>query len=189
RSDWAHASANEPVLPAIVTELGANLVNSCPQGGVLLTGSDLENLAVWNAILAAHRRPDLTPIIPRLYATDARYRASLAHALAVDTALGIRAAMTEVATHRAVCATPLADSAAIPVGSVTAVRLVRVSGPDTVAAPDYLAFTAFLATARAGRSVWLADVMRSYATAARENPQLCRSIFGQVADRPDDVCR
>ncbi|MGH7733796.1 MAG: hypothetical protein ACREOE_08900, partial [Gemmatimonadales bacterium] len=141
------------------------------------------------AILAAHLRPDITPIVPRLYATDARYRSSLARALAVDTALGIRSAMTRVAAHRAVCATPLADSAAIPAGDITVVRLVRVSGPDTVAAPDYLVFTAFLATARAGHSVWLADVMRSYTTAARENPELCRSIFGQVADRPDDVCR
>lgn len=188
RADWGDASANDPALPAIVTELGANLVNSCPQGGVLLTGSDLENLAVWNAILSAHRRTDIIPVVPRLYATDARYRASLARALSVDPGLGIRTAMTQVAAHRAVCATPLADSAAIPVGHATVVRLVRVTGPDTVAAPDYLAFTAFIATARAGRSVWLPDVTRSYAAAAGDNPALCRSIFGQVVDRPDDVC-
>ncbi|MGB7211522.1 MAG: hypothetical protein WBC97_02745 [Gemmatimonadales bacterium] len=188
RADWAQASANDPALPGIVTELGANLVNSCPEGGVILTGSDLENLGVWSAILTAHRRTDIVPIVPRLYATDARYRTSLARALGVDPALGIRAAMTQVAGRRAVCATPLADSAAVPGGTVTVVRLVRVTGPDTVTAPDYLTFTSFLATARAGRSVWLADVMRSYAAAAGHNPALCRSIFGQVADRPDDVC-
>lgn len=179
----------EAVLPGLVAELGANLVNSCPAGGVLLTGSDLENLAVWNAILSAHHRADVLPVVPRLYATDARYRTSLAHELGVDSSLGIRRAMSEVAAHRAVCATPLADSAAIPIGEITPVRLVRVVGPDTVATSDLLSFTSFIATARAGRSVWLADVMRSYATAAARNPVLCRSIFGQLADRPDDACR
>lgn len=189
RADAERPPADAAALPGLVTELGANLVNSCPAGGVLLTGSDLENLAVWDAILSGHHRQDVIPVVPRLYATDLRYRASLARELDVDTALGIRAAMTEVAAHRAVCATPLADSAAIPLGPVTAVRLVRVVGPDTAATADLLSFTAFIATARAGRSVWLADVMRSYATAAAGNPVLCRSIFGQVADRPDDACR
>lgn len=187
-ADWGRPAATA-ALPGVVTELGANLVNSCPSGGVLLTGSDLENLAVWNAILVSRHRVDVVPVVPRLYATDARYRASVARELGVDSALGVRNAMAEVARHRPVCATPLADSAAVPAGAATVVRLVRVSGADTSATADLLTFTSFVATARAGRSVWLPDVMKSYATAAARNPALCRSIFGQVADRPDDACR
>ena len=188
RADWSRSTAAPPT-PDIVAELGANLVSSCPSGGVILTGSDLENFAVWNAILAAHRRTDVIPVIPRLYATDTRYRASLARTLGVDPALGVRPAMAEVARHHPVCATPLADSAAVPAGGVTILRLVQVSGTDTAVTSDFLSFTSFIATSRAGSSVWLADVLRSYAAAARRNPALCRSIFSQIADRPDDVCR
>jgi hypothetical protein len=188
RADWAAPRPDEPPLPDLVLEFGGNLVRSCPSGGVILTGSDLENVAVWSAILESHLRTDLLPLIPSLYATDARYRASVARELDVDPALGVRAALTEVARRRPVCATPLADSAAVPAGALTVVRLARVAGADTDATADYLTFTAFIATARAGRSVWLPDVVRSYAAAARRNAALCRSAFSQVTDRPADVC-
>ncbi|MFI5234883.1 MAG: hypothetical protein ACHQXA_04165 [Gemmatimonadales bacterium] len=187
RADWT--STDPAALPDLITELGQNLVNSCPARGVMLTGSDLENFAVWSAILDGHHRVDLLPVIPRLYAIDARYRASVARTLGVDSALGVRAAMAGAAVHRPICATPLADSAAIPIASGAVVRLVRVIGTDTAVTSDFLTFTALLATTRASRSVWLADVLRSYAAAARRNPALCRSAFSQVADRPDDVCR
>lgn len=188
-ADWARPVAGEVPLPDLVLEFGGNLVNSCPADGVVLTGSDLENFAVWAAILESHLRADLVPVIPRLYATDARYRSSMARTLGVDSALGVRAAMTEVARRRPVCATPLADSAAVPAGRVAVVRLTRVTGTDTLPTEDHLTFTAFVANARAGRSVWLPDVLRSYAAAAAVNPALCRSAFALVTDRPDDVCR
>jgi hypothetical protein len=185
----AHATAPAAPVSALIREFGDNLVASCPAGAVIETGSDLETVAVWTALVAADGAADLTPVIPRLYATDARYRASLAATLGVDPSLGIRAAMEQVAEHRAVCATPLADSAAIPAMPLAAVRLARVTGGDSLRHGSYLTFTAFVATARAGRSVWLPEVLRSYAAAARRNPALCGSAFAQVADRPDDVCR
>lgn len=189
RTDWSRSAAGEVPLPDVVLEFGGNLVNSCPADGVILTGSDLENFAVWAAILESHLRTDLIPVIPRLYATDTRYRASVARTLGVDSALGVRAAMTEVARRRPICATPLADSAAVPPGPVAVVRLTRVTGVDTLATAEHLSFTAFTANARAGRSVWLPDVLRSYAAAAARNPMLCRSAFALVADRPADICR
>src|SRR3954466_7001814 len=36
-----------PAMPAFLVELGANLLTSCPAGGVLLTGNDLESVSVW----------------------------------------------------------------------------------------------------------------------------------------------
>ena len=36
-----------PVMPQYLVELGLNLLTSCPSGGVLVTGGDLEALSVW----------------------------------------------------------------------------------------------------------------------------------------------
>ncbi len=50
-SGWAAGghmrSSRAPALPGFILELGANLLSSCPVGGVLLVGSDLEALSVW----------------------------------------------------------------------------------------------------------------------------------------------
>src|SRR5215208_4786539 len=39
--------AGAPPLPPFILELGGNLLSSCPVGGVLLVGNDLEALSVW----------------------------------------------------------------------------------------------------------------------------------------------
>src|SRR5215204_2235089 len=48
-SGWASArrGSRAPALPGFILELGANLLSSCPVGGVLLVGSDLEALSLW----------------------------------------------------------------------------------------------------------------------------------------------
>ncbi|HET7042981.1 MAG TPA: hypothetical protein VFI13_13265 [Gemmatimonadales bacterium] len=176
------------VLPAPIVEFGLNLVASCPSGGVLLTGDPLETLAVWYAELELGRRPDLLPLEPSLYATDARYRAQMARALGVDTALVVQRALALVATHRPVCLAPMADAAAMPDGSRTPVRLVLVSGPAAAPADLHLAFTDFIAAERAGHSIWVPELLRIYQVASRQNPLLCQSLFAQLGDRPVGAC-
>ena len=80
-------------------ELGANLLASCPAGGVLLTGSELEALSVWYGSL---ERPslDVLPIRPDLYATDSLYRQRMAAAMGVDPALPVQRALATVAPRR-----------------------------------------------------------------------------------------
>src|SRR5215210_9092541 len=50
-SGWVAAghtrSSEAPAVPPFIVELGTNLLSSCPVGGVLLVGSDLEALSVW----------------------------------------------------------------------------------------------------------------------------------------------
>src|SRR6266545_4113347 len=75
-----------PPMPAFIVELGANLLTSCPAGGVLLTGNDLESVSVWYG--SQDRAPfDVLPIHPDLYATDSVYRLRMAAAMGVDPAL------------------------------------------------------------------------------------------------------
>lgn len=178
----------EVVLPPAVAELGLNLVASCPENGVLLTGDPLETLAAWYAEFELGRRADLVPIEPSLYATDARYRGQMARALGVDSGVAVQRALGLVAQHRPVCLSPLADAAAMPEGTRTAVRLVLVTGPATPPADAHLAFTEFLEAERAGRSVWVPELLRIYQVASRANPLLCQSLFAQMGDRTVGAC-
>ena len=176
------------VLPPPVVELGLNLVASCPTDGVLLTGDPLETLAVWYAELELGRRPDLLPLEPSLYATDARYRGQMARALGVDSGVAVQRALALVSAHRTVCLAPLADAAAMPDGNRSAVRLVLVTGPAAPPADLHLTFTDFLAAERAGNSVWVPELLRIYQVASRANPLLCQSLFAQMGDRPVGAC-
>ncbi|HEX7917954.1 MAG TPA: hypothetical protein VF454_01050 [Gemmatimonadales bacterium] len=175
-------------LPAPVIELGLNLVASCPSGGVLLTGDPLETLAVWFATQELGLRADLLPILPALWATDARYRGQMARSLGVDSAVAIQRALALVSQRRVICLAPLADAAAMPEGPRTAVRLVLVTGEATAPADQHLAFTDFIASERAGRSVWTPEILRIYQVASQSNPLLCRSLFAQLGDRPVGAC-
>ena len=176
------------VLPPPVVELGMNLVASCPEDGVLLTGDPLETLAAWYAEFELGRRADLVQVEPSLYATDARYRGQMARALGVDSSVAVQRALGLVSRHRPVCLSPLADAAAMPEGTRTAVRLVLVTGPATPPADAHLAFTEFLEAERAGHSVWVPELLRIYQVASRANPLLCQSLFAQIGDRPVGAC-
>ena len=175
-------------LPPLVVELGRNLIASCPTGGVLLTGDALETLAVWFATLEQGRRPDLLPLLPSLWATDATYRGQMARSLGVDSSVVIQRALGLVAARRPICLAPLADAAAMPEGVRTPVRLVLVTGRATPSSDEHLTFGAFLAGDRSGRSVWIHEVLRIYQVAAQSNPLLCQSLFAQMGDRPVGAC-
>ena len=78
-------------------------VDSCPSGGVLLTGSDLEAVSVWYG--SQQRAPfDVLPIRPDLYATDSLYRLRMAAAMGVDPACRSQRALAAVAASRHRCA-------------------------------------------------------------------------------------
>ena len=60
--------------PSYLVEAGRNLVLSCPIGGVMVTGSDLEATGVWSIVLRGHDRADLILFLPALYAAWFRVR-------------------------------------------------------------------------------------------------------------------
>lgn len=180
----AHASA--PPMPGYIVELGANLLTSCPAGGVLLTGSDLEAVSVWYG--GQDAPVDVLPIRPDLYATDSLYRARMAAAMGVDPALPVQRALAEVAARRAVCLSPSTDLAAAPALAWIPFRLARVSRPAPPSA-DALTVTELLKAARQAPSPWVVDVRTVYDSAARYNVLLCSSLLLYFGDTPPPACR
>jgi hypothetical protein len=175
-----------PSLPPYLVELGLNLVRSCPAGGILLTGDDLETAVVWHALLAQRARPDLVTLKPGLYATDARYRARLAAALGVDSALPVQAALAKAAKDRPVCLAPGADAAALPSAEWRPLRLVRVDR-DVAAPSDPLSLTSYVEAVQTGPSDWSRATRDVYGAAARWNATLCGGLLRQL-EVPPSAC-
>jgi len=170
-------------LPPYVVELGMNLAGSCPQSGVLLTGGDLENTAVWYATLAIGHRADLLPLRPDLYATDAVYRGRMARTLGVDSALSVQQALASVRGRRAICLTPGADSAALPAAQWTPIRLVLVSRSATPPGDNVLSVADLLKALKDEEEHWARDVRDVYMSAARRNPVLCDGVIRGLGER------
>jgi hypothetical protein len=173
-------SSSAPPIPPFVLELGANLLGSCPVGGVLLVGSELEALSVWydNTDLRSRK---ILAIRPDRYATDSLYRRRMAEAMRTDALAG-------VAGRRALCLSPTADSAAAPPLAWTPFRLARVSQP-VEAGTDALSVTEFLGAMHQDESVWVQDVRHVYAVAAQYNNLLCSSFLLVFGESPPPACR
>jgi hypothetical protein len=190
---WEAMRAAEPgirrsPLPPELAELGRNLVISCPRGGVLLTGTELEAVVAWHAAIAMPDRHDLVVIRPDLYATDPVYRARAAAALGVDPSLPVRAAVAAAGATHTICLSPGTDEAAVPSTPWYPARLVRVSRPDVVQ-DDALGFTEMIAAHRGGVSPWLTAIRRVYAGAARYNVMLCPALVPAFGEVPPSTCR
>jgi hypothetical protein len=183
----SHLPSGTLEMPRFILELGANLLNSCPAGGVLLLGSDLEALSVWYDNLVLQSR-EILPIRPDRYATDPVYRRRMAQAMGIDPGLPVRNALTDVATRRPLCLTPTADSAAAPPLAWKPYRLTRVSATVDPGS-DALSVTELLQASREGGSEWLEDVRGIYALAARYNALLCSSLMLAFGDTPPPACR
>jgi hypothetical protein len=184
---YTRIRAGAPAMPPFLLELGANLLISCPAGGVLLTGSDLEALSVW---YGSRERAtlDVIPLRPDFYATDSLYRHRMASAMGVDPSLPIQRALASVAVRRTLCLSPGTDSAAAPALAWVPFRLVRLSRPAPIAG-DALSVTQLLKAARQDESPWVVHVRGVYDSAARYNALLCSSLILLFDDRPPPACR
>jgi hypothetical protein len=184
---YARARAGTPPMPPYMLELGLNLLGSCPSGGVLLTGSDLEALSVWYGNVERPTR-DIIPIRPALYATDSIYRRRMAEAMGVDPSLPVQRALAMVAPQRPLCLSPGTDSAAVPPLAWVPFRLVRVSQPAPPSA-EALSVTELLKATRQNGSPWVVEVRGVYDHAARHNALLCSSLLLLYGDTPPPACR
>ena len=191
-SGWGAAAARPPEsrvpLPAIVAELGSNLLGSCPADGILITGSELEAVAAWYARVGG-LRADLVLLRTDLYARDGAYRRRMAEAMRVDPSLPVQNALAAVAAARPVCLTPGADTAVALVESAAPMRLVRVLGRGAEPGAAPLSFTEIILESRQGGSVWMRDVLAVYAAAATHNSILCSSLVIFGGELPPDTCR
>lgn len=169
-------AADELPLPPLLSELGRNLLASCPRGGVLVTGSMVETAAAWGTRLLEGNRPDLLLLRPDLYAWDARYRNAMASALDVDSTAELPIALLRASVNRPICLTPTVDSLTAPALDWRAVRLVLTAGPAAIKGGEQLSVHFFARTGLAG-SVWSEAVRDVYDLAARRNNSLCQTLF------------
>ncbi|NNG16484.1 MAG: hypothetical protein HKM89_08385 [Gemmatimonadales bacterium] len=184
----ARPTADRYRIPDYLLELGANLLGSCPANGVIVTGNDLETMAVWYAALEAGVRKDVLPMVPRLYATDSLYRNQMAGSLGVDPAWSVQRALTKVAESRPMCLTPFAERAAVPLPEWQPMRLVLAGGADVDVTTDVLTVTSLLREVRTNGSVWSRSTLAIYGQAAKENILLCHGILAVLGEPRPATC-
>jgi hypothetical protein len=182
------AMARSVEAPPYVVEAGRNLVNSCPIGGVLVTGSDLEAIGVWSTVLRGHDRADLLLFLPGLYDSDSLYRIHMAAALQIDAVLPVAEALTRTAARRPVCLAPYADSTAAPRAELTPFRLVRVAGSVGALDPSPLSIIELTMAWRSRPEGLVREVAGLYLEAARSNRILCASLLSPLGMRDRNVC-
>lgn len=174
--------------PSFIAELGRNLVNSCPLGGVLVTGSDLETVGVWTVTLSRSGRLDLVLLLPGRYRADSIYRASMAVALEIQPVPSVSEALTEVAGRRPVCLTPAAADHDLPTMPLRPLRLLRVAGPPAPEAVEPLSVVELAAVTLSRAGALSRETVGLYQLGARYNPLLCVSLLAPLGARPRDAC-
>ncbi len=177
-----------PPLPPTVAELGRNLVASCPAQGVLITGSELEGVAVWYGVLTPGGRADLLPLRADLYVTDSLYRMRMARVLGVRPDQPLAEALGQAAASRPLCLSPGMGHGAMPDVAWASMRLARVSDSAAALPQEPLSLTALVVDVSQGGSTWTPDVLAIYAAAARRNNVLCLSLAPVTASLPAGAC-
>jgi hypothetical protein len=173
--------------PAYVLEVGRNLLNSCPAGGVLVVGTDLEAVGTWAAAQGGGMRDDLVLLIPVRYAEDSLYRSRMAQALDLPSAPPLAEALTQAAARRPVCLSPTTDSADAPAQPLAPLRLVRTTG-GTMPVGGPLSVMSLAATHRARPNAVSSEAAAVYVSAARFNPLLCASVLPPLGARARQAC-
>jgi hypothetical protein len=204
RRAWvAHGSAAGPDLwgplpqdlriPAVLEELGENLLRACPTRGVLLTAGAADSYATWYMRFARGLRPDLLVVPLAEWRSDRALRARLA----LDLQLGRRAEgdawLGALTKRRPVCVSMAFERPPEPRARIAwQVRpLVWVAGPvgkSPRVPPRDFGFAA-LRLALDAHNSWSDAPLAVYARAVRSTPALCEPLgtFHLAADVP--ACR
>ena len=175
RGDGTLAVASDA--PGYVLEAGRNLLASCPVGGIMVTGTDLEATAVFGVVFGAQRRNDLVLLMAAAYGADSLYRGAMARALDVSPSLPVGAALAQAAEHRPVCFTPGVPAEALPQLPLVAVRLLRVAGAATDTDDAPLSIVDLLQVELSRPNAVEGEVLQVYRGAAGFNPVLCTTLL------------
>lgn len=170
-------SPEDMPLPPVLREFGRNLIASCPERGVLLTGGLVESAATWGSRLLANVRPDLILLRPELYVSDSRYRAQMAKAIGADTSTDLAAALVRAGASRPICLSPTLDTLAVGPLSWHPMRIALVAGRLSDADNSTPMSVFQLARTGLSGSVWSVPTRDLYQLAARRNKGLCTSLF------------
>jgi len=182
-----YAMPEDVMAPGYVVEFGRNLIASCPIGGVLVTGSDLETTAVWGAALTDRVRGDLM-LVDLSRWNDGRYREAVSEALGTSDGLSAAAAIGRVSATRPVCLGPGSSLDLSADVVLRAMRLVRVVGPPAPESPENLHVTALVAVDLARPGAVSSEVVELYRSAARFNSSLCSGLLRPLETRSREAC-
>jgi len=180
-------------VPAVLEELGENLLRACPTGGALLTAGDADSYATWYMRFARGLRPDLLVLPLAAWRSDALLRARLAR----DLKLGRRTAddgwLGELAKRRSVCISMAFErppDVRPRVGWVPR-ALVWVAGPQgkgpPVPARDFV--FAALRVGLDAQDPWADPALAAYARAARVTRALCEPLATFKVSAEVATCR
>ncbi len=176
----AIAAEDLPLLP-VLREFGRNLLASCPNNGVLVTGSLIETSSTWGNRLLGGVRPDLVLIRPDLYGSDLRYRGQMARAIGVDSSKDLASALVSAGAKRPICLSPTLGALAVGPLDWHPMRIALVAGRLSDADNETPISVFQLARIGLTSSVWGIPIRDLYDTAAQRNRVLCTSLFA----RPD----
>src|SRR5207248_2110668 len=90
-------------VPAVLEELGENLLRACPASGALLTAGEADSYAAWYMRFARGLRPDLLVLPLAAWRSDALLRARLGRDLKLARRSADDGWLGELAKRRPVC--------------------------------------------------------------------------------------
>lgn len=181
-------------VPAVLEELGENLLRACPPGGVLLTAGETDSDAAWYMRFARGLRPDLLVLPLAAWHSDALLRARLGR----DLKLARRGAgdgwLAELATRRPVCVSMAFERPpdVHPPGGWAARSLVWVGGGRQGKAPAVPARDFVFAALRVGLDAhdpWADPALGAYTRAARLTRALCEPLATFKVSAEVTTCR
>ena len=180
-------------VPAVLEELGENLLRACPTGGALLTAGDADSYATWYMRFARGLRPDLLVLPLAAWRSDAPLRARLARDLKLARRSANDGWLAELARRRAVCVSMAFERPpdVRPRVGWAPRSLVWVAGPlgkgPAVPARDF-GFAA-LRVGLDARDPWADPALAVYTRAARATRALCEPLATFKVSAEVATCR
>ena len=180
-------------LPAVLEELGENLLRACPTAGVLFTADGADSYAAWYMRFARNLRPDLLVLPLAAWREDAPLRTRLARDLKLAKRADTDPSLRELSRRRSVCVSMGFDRPpeTRPRIAWQTRTLQWVAGPGTTSArvpPRDFVFAA-LRIALDENDPWAEPALAAYSRAARTTPGLCDAMATFKVARDVTGCR
>jgi len=180
-------------LPAVLEELGENLLRACPTAGVLFTADGADSYAAWYMRFARNLRPDLLVLPLAAWREDAPLRTRLVRDLKLAKRAGTDPSLRELSGRRSVCVSMGFDRPpeTRPRIAWQTRTLQWVAGPGTTSArvpPRDFVFAA-LRIALDENDPWAEPALAAYGRAARTTPGLCDAMATFKVARDVTGCR
>lgn len=166
-------------LPAVLEELGENLLRACPMGGVLMTANGADSYAAWYMRFARNLRPDLLVLPLATWREDAQLRTRLMRDLKLSQKGDRDPWLRDLVRRRPVCVSMGFDRPPETrprlVWQTRTLQWVAGAGASARIPPRDFVFAA-LRVALDGNDPWAEPALTAYSRAARTTPGLCEAM-------------